>query len=82
MRKTNREINRSWGQKLDEQVEKVVYKVMTNEGLEQTVSTAVKKALISLVKRYFFLIFIGIILLLFAQAFAFSLALKFTLLEL
>ena len=43
-------------QKLDAQVEQIVYKVMTNEGLEETIARAIKKALIELVVRYFTLI--------------------------
>ena len=78
MKPTNQKQNRSLVGRLDQEVERVVYKVMTNQGLEQTVSTAVKKALIDLVKRYFLLIFLGIIFLIFAQALAFSVALKLT----
>ena len=78
MKPTNQKQNRSLVRRLDQEVEKVVYKVMTNQGLEQTVSSAVKKALVDLVKRYFLLIFIGIIFLIFAHALAFSIALKLT----
>lgn len=53
--------------KLDQQVEKIVYKVMTNEGLEETIARAIKRALIELVVRYFLLIGLAIFLLLTVQ---------------
>ncbi|AFZ54273.1 hypothetical protein WEU38_01935 [Cyanobacterium aponinum AL20118] len=58
---------RNLSEKLDAQVEKIVYKVMTNEGLEETVNTAIQKALISLIIRYSALIIIGLLLVLALQ---------------
>lgn len=76
MERRNRRKKRNLGQKFDEEVEKIVYKVMTNEGLEETVNTAIQKALIELVKRYFFLIVISVFLLLGIQALFIAIILK------
>ena len=52
---------RSFGQKLDEKVEKIVYKIMTNDGLEETITRGIKKALIELLTSYFIVIVILVI---------------------
>ncbi|HAC61993.1 MAG TPA: hypothetical protein DCF68_00290 [Cyanothece sp. UBA12306] len=67
---------KSLGRKVDEEVEKIIYKVMTNEGLEQTISRAVVRALLGLVNRYFLLIIIGVILVLILQSILIAYALK------
>ncbi|WP_330202974.1 hypothetical protein [Cyanobacterium sp. Dongsha4] len=67
---------RNLSEKLDAQVEKIVYKVMTNEGLEETVNTAIQKALISLIVRYFALIIIGLLLIIALQNFILVIILK------
>lgn len=68
--------NKSLSRKVDEQVDRIVYKVMTNSGLEQTISRAVVRALLAMVKRYFILIAIAAILLLFLQSIFIAFALK------
>lgn len=65
----------SLSRRVNEQVERIVYQVMTNQGLEQTVAIAVQKALIGLVIRYWWLIGIGIIGLLLLQSVFLSLTL-------
>ena len=60
---------RKLGSRLDYEVEKIVYKIMTNEGLEQTVAKAIQTALIDLVKRYFLLVVISVILVLGVQSY-------------
>ncbi len=67
---------RSLARKVDDEVEKIIYKVMTNEGLEQTIARAVIKGLIALIRRYFFLAVGGILLLLILQSILISLSLK------
>ena len=57
----------SLAQRLDAQVEQIVYKVMTNEGLEETIARAIKKALIELVVKYFSLIVFLVLLILSLQ---------------
>ncbi len=52
---------RSFEQKLDEKVEKIVYKIMTNDGLEETIVRGIKKALIELLTGYFIVIVILVI---------------------
>ncbi len=58
---------RTIADKLDDQVDKIVYKVMTNEGLEESISRAIKKALVELVARYFLLIGFLVLLILSLQ---------------
>lgn len=60
---------RNFGNRLDREVEKIVYKIMTNEGLEDTVARAIQRALIDLVKRYFLLVVILVILALGIQSY-------------
>ncbi len=67
---------RSITDKLDEQVEKIVYRIMTNEGLEETIARAIKKALVELVIRYFLIIGVAVILLLGLQLAILSLILQ------
>ncbi|MDJ0728396.1 MAG: hypothetical protein QNJ33_00210 [Crocosphaera sp.] len=67
---------RSLARKVDDEVEKIIYKVMTNEGLEQTIARAVIKGLMALIQRYFLLIVTGILLLLILQSILISLSLK------
>ncbi|MGK7939390.1 MAG: hypothetical protein AB4062_04385 [Crocosphaera sp.] len=76
MESPNRKRKRSLARRVDNEVEKIIYKVMTNEGLEQTIARAVIKGLLALVKRYFFLIVVGILLLLVLQAILISFSLK------
>ena len=52
---------RNFGNRLDREVDKIVYKIMTNEGLEDTVARAIQRALIDFVKRYFLLVVILVI---------------------
>ncbi len=59
---------KSLTQKVDTRVEEIIYKVMTNRGLEESVSNAIKKALIELVFQYLLLIVLGLISLLALQA--------------
>ena len=59
---------RSLARKVDNEVEKIIYKVMTNEGLEQTIARAVVKGLIALIRRYLWLAVVGIFLLLILQS--------------
>ena len=70
---------RSLARKVDNEVEKIIHKVMTNEGLEQTIARAVVKGLIALIRRYFWLALVGILLLLILQSILVSLSLKFIL---
>ena len=70
---------RSLARKVDNEVEKIIHKVMTNEGLEQTIARAVVKGLIALIRRYFWLAPVGILLLLILQLILVSLSLKFIL---
>ncbi|MDJ0661789.1 MAG: hypothetical protein QNJ42_20245 [Crocosphaera sp.] len=70
---------RTLARKVDDEVEKIIYKVMTNEGLEQTIARAVIKGLIALIRRYFFLAVAGILLLLILQSILIGLSLKFIL---
>ncbi|EAZ94071.1 hypothetical protein [Crocosphaera chwakensis] len=70
---------RTLARKVDDEVEKIIYKVMTNEGLEQTIARAVIKGLIALIRRYFFLAVVSILLLLILQSILISLSLKFIL---
>ncbi len=67
---------KSLPRRVDEQVEKIIYKVMTNEGLEETISRAVVKGLMVLITRYFFIISGGIFLLLVLQSILIGLAFK------
>lgn len=60
---------RNFGNRLDREVDKIVYKIMTNEGLEDTVARAIQRALIDLVKRYFLLVVILVILALGIQSY-------------
>ncbi len=76
MESPNKKRKRSLARRVDDEVDKIIYKVMTNEGLEQTIARAVIKGLLALVKRYFFLILVGILLLLILQAVLISLSLK------
>ncbi|WP_157134212.1 hypothetical protein WH8501_13200 [Crocosphaera watsonii WH 8501] len=41
---------RSLARKVDNEVEKIIHKVMTNEGLEQTIARAVVKGFIALIR--------------------------------
>ncbi|MGK7945974.1 MAG: hypothetical protein AB4058_16040 [Microcystaceae cyanobacterium] len=59
---------KSLGQKVDTQVEALVYKILTNQGLEESVARAVKKALIDLVLKYILLIGVAVIAVLALQA--------------
>lgn len=68
--------HKPFAEKVNEQVEKIVYQVMTNDGLEQTISKAVQKSLIALVLRYWLLAVVGILALSVVQAIFFTLALK------
>ena len=70
---------RSLARKVDNEVEKIIHKVMTNEGLEQTIARAVVKGLSALIRRYFWLALVGILLLLILQSILVSLSLKFIL---
>lgn len=70
---------RTLARKVDDEVEKIIYKVMTNEGLEQTIARAVIRGLVALVRRYFFLAVGGVLLLLILQSILISLSLKFIL---
>ncbi len=70
---------RTLARKVDDEVEKIIYKVMTNEGLEQTIARAVIRGLIALIRRYFFLAVGGVLLLLILQSILISLSLKFIL---
>ena len=76
MESPNKKRKRSLARRVDDEMEKIIYKVMTNEGLEQTIARAVIKGLLALVKRYFFLILVGIFLLLVLQAILIALSLK------
>ncbi|MGK7913745.1 MAG: hypothetical protein AB4050_20020 [Synechococcus sp.] len=63
--KGSRDIKRqSLGKRVDRQVEKVIHRVMTNNGLEETISNAVQKALVELVTRYLALAVVAMLLLL------------------
>ncbi|WP_339390971.1 hypothetical protein, partial [Crocosphaera watsonii] len=66
---------RSLARKVDNEVEKIIHKVMTNEGLEQTIARAVVKGLIALIRRYLWLAVVGIFLLLILQSVLISLSL-------
>ena len=79
MDSSNKKRRRSLARKVDNEVEKIIYKVMTNEGLEQTIARAVVKGLIALIRRYFLLGVVGIFLLLILQSVLISLCLKFIL---
>ena len=68
---------KSLSQKVDTRIEDIIYKVMTNRGLEESVARAVKKALIDLVLRYILLIGLGVILLLALQAIFIAYALHY-----
>lgn len=76
IRKKRRNISGVLGDRLDAQVDKIVYKVMTNEGLEETISRAIKKALVELVVRYFGLIGFLVLLILSMQVVMFIFILK------
>ncbi|MEM8777808.1 MAG: hypothetical protein AAGF26_02825 [Cyanobacteria bacterium P01_G01_bin.49] len=76
MKDFNQKRKKSLSKRVDEQVDKIVYKVMTNDGLEQTISRAVVRALLAMVQRYFILIAIIVILLLFIQSILIAFALK------
>ena len=78
MKEHKKNSRKSFGKRVDERFEKVIYKVMTNEGLEQTISQAVIKALLALVKRYLLLAITGILLLLIIQSILLSLVLRVT----
>ena len=64
---------RTLARKVDDEVEKIIYKVMTNEGLEQNIARAVIKGLIALIAVA------GILLLLILQSILIGLSLKFIL---
>ena len=51
MESPNKKRKRSLARRVDDEVDKIIYKVMTNEGLEQTIARAVIKGLLALVKR-------------------------------
>lgn len=70
---------RNLARKVDDEVEKIIYKVMTNDGLEQTIARAVVRGLIALIRRYFFIALGGVLLLLILQSILISLSLKFIL---
>ena len=76
MKKSRDKIPRTLAKRLDDQVDKIVYKVMTNEGLEETISRAIKKALIELVTRYFVLIVFLVLLILSMQVVMFIFIIK------
>lgn len=67
---------RNLSEKLDQQVENIVYKVMTNEGLEETIARAIKRALVELVIHYFLLIGFAVLLVLGLQIFILTLLLS------
>lgn len=67
---------KNFGQKLDEKVEKIVYKIMTNDGLEKTIIRGIKKALIELLVSYFIVIVILLIATLGLQAIFLKFALE------
>lgn len=74
--KPRKKFHKPFAEKVNEQVEKIVYQVMTNEGLEQTISKAVQKSLIALVLRYWLLAVVGVLALSLVQAIFFTLAIK------
>jgi hypothetical protein len=76
IRKRRNKIPRTLGARIDDQVDKIVYKVMTNEGLEETISRAIKKALLELVSRYFLLVAFLILLILSMQVVMFIFIIK------
>ena len=76
VKRPRKSLTQSLTDRMDEKVEQIVYKVMTNEGLEHTINKAVQKSLVTLVRRYFILVAIGVVLLLFIQAVFISLAIK------
>ena len=76
IRKRRSKSPRNLAAKLDDQVEKIVYKIMTNEGLEETISRAIKKALVELVIRYFLLIGCLVLLILSMQVIMFIFIIK------
>ncbi|MGP1386426.1 MAG: hypothetical protein ACTS2F_22890 [Thainema sp.] len=51
MERSRGKIRCSLGQRVDQEFESIVYRVMTNNGLEETVNYAVQKALVELVNR-------------------------------
>jgi hypothetical protein len=63
-KKSQGKTRRSFGQRVDQEFEKIVHRVMTNEGLEETISHAVQKALVDLVTRYLALAALALVLLL------------------
>lgn len=69
MTRESRKRNRKFGSRIEQEVEKIVYKIMTNDGLEDTVARAIQKALIDLIKRYFLLIIFLVVLALAFQSF-------------
>ncbi len=75
----NKKRRKSLARKVDDEVEKIIYKVMTNEGLEETIARAVIRGLLALIRRYFFLAVGGILLLLIVQSVLIALSLKFLL---
>ena len=76
IKKRQSKVSRTLAARLDYQVDKIVYKIMTNEGLEETVSRAIKKALIELVSRYFLLIAFLVLLILSMQVVMFVFILR------
>lgn len=76
MESPNSNRKKTLARKVDQEVEKIIYKVMTNEGLEQTISKAVIKALMTLIRRHFLILAITVLGLLFIQSILISIALK------
>jgi hypothetical protein len=52
MKRQQGRASRSLGRRVDRELEKFIHRVMTNEGLEETISQAVQKALVELLSRY------------------------------
>ncbi len=73
---------KSLTQKVDNTVESLIYKIMTNRGLEESVVNAIKQALIELVFQYIVLIALALIGLLALQAIFIAYTLHFFLMPL
>lgn len=79
MDSANKKRKRSLARKVDDEVEKIIYKVMTNEGLETTIARAVVRGLMAFIRRYFLLAVVGVLFLLVLQSILISLSLKYIL---
>lgn len=82
MENPNRKLKKPFGAKVNQQIEKIVYQVMTNEGLEQTVNRAIQKAVLTLVYRYWLLAVLGVLALSLFEAVLFSLTFRWVSLNL